>query len=89
MKYDLPPITEYVLRRDRRGRWSLIWQPISDFAGILSAIIGVATIAMLVSKQARTSKLIEETGAVFGAVLDAAVKPPEIAELDRREGNAS
>lgn len=42
---------------------------------VLTAIIGVAIIAVLVSKQANTSSVIKSAGAAFSQVLGAAVNP--------------
>ena len=42
---------------------------------VLTAIIGVAIIAVLVSKQANTSSVIGSAGKAFSQVLGAAVNP--------------
>lgn len=42
---------------------------------ILTAIIGVAIIAVLVSKSADTSNVVKSAGAAFSQVLGAAVNP--------------
>ena len=42
---------------------------------VLTAIIGVAIIAVLVSKQANTSSVISSAGSAFSQVLGAAVNP--------------
>jgi hypothetical protein len=42
---------------------------------VLTAIIGVAIIAVLVSKQADTSNVVKSAGAAFSQVLGAAVNP--------------
>lgn len=42
---------------------------------ILSAIIGVAIIAVLVSNQAQTSNVIKSAGSAFGGIIKAAESP--------------
>lgn len=42
---------------------------------VITAIIGVAIIAVLVSKQANTSGVLQSAGAAFSQVLGAAVNP--------------
>lgn len=42
---------------------------------VITAIIGVAIIAVLVSKQAETSAVIKSAGGAFSQVLAAAVNP--------------
>lgn len=42
---------------------------------VLTAIIGVAIISVLVSKQAQTSSVLSSAGAAFSQVLGAAVNP--------------
>lgn len=42
---------------------------------VITAVIGVAIIAVLVSKQANTSAVLKSAGAAFSQVLGAAVNP--------------
>ena len=50
-------------------------QLINSVASILTAIIGVAIIAVLVSKQANTSQVISSAGSAFGQDLGVAISP--------------
>lgn len=48
---------------------------ISEGVTILAAIVGLATIAVLVSKQANTSSVLTSGGTAFSSILKAAVSP--------------
>ena len=48
---------------------------ISGFVGILTAVVGLAIIAVLVSNQSQTSGVIGAAGTAFGGILKAAVAP--------------
>ena len=48
---------------------------ISGFVGILTAVVGLAIIAVLVSNQAQTSGVIGAAGTAFSGILKAAVAP--------------
>lgn len=50
-------------------------QLISSVVTVLSAIVGLAIIAVLVSKQANTSGVISAGGSAFASDLQAAVSP--------------
>ena len=47
----------------------------TGLVAILTAIIGVAIIAVLVSKQAQTASVLTAGGTAFGSILKAAVSP--------------
>jgi PRD1 phage membrane DNA delivery len=46
-----------------------------DLMTVATAIIGLAIIAVLVSKQADTGNVIDKAGSAFGSVIKAAVSP--------------
>lgn len=48
---------------------------ITGVVGILTAIIGVAIIAVLVSKQSDTSNVLSSAGKAFSSILGTAVSP--------------
>lgn len=48
---------------------------VSEFAGIIALIIGVAMLAVLVSRQANTAGVIDASGRTFTNILTAAVNP--------------
>ena len=45
------------------------------FTGILASIVGLAVLAVLVSKKAQTSSVIQAAGSGLSNVIAAAVKP--------------
>lgn len=47
----------------------------SEIAGLLALIIGVAILAVLVSRQANTSQVIQSSGQAFSNLILAAVSP--------------
>jgi PRD1 phage membrane DNA delivery len=47
----------------------------ADLMTIATAIIGLAIIAVIVSKQADTGNVITQAGSAFGSVIKAAVSP--------------
>lgn len=47
----------------------------SSIVSVLMAIIGVAIIAVLVSRQAQTSSVISAGGSAFSQILGAAISP--------------
>lgn len=48
---------------------------IDAIVSILAAVIGIAIVAVLVSKSANTSGVISSAGSAFEGILGAAVKP--------------
>lgn len=47
----------------------------SSIVSIIMAVIGVAIIAVLVSKQAQTSQVLQAGGSAFSGILGAALSP--------------
>lgn len=48
---------------------------VSAIAGILAAIVGLAIVAVIVSKNANTSSVISAGGTAFSGIISAAVSP--------------
>ena len=46
-----------------------------DLVAVLTAIIGLATLAVIVSKQANTSGVLTSGGTAFSSIIKAAVSP--------------
>lgn len=48
---------------------------VEEIASIATAIVGVAIVAVLVSKQSQTANAIKQAGTSFDSIISAAVKP--------------
>lgn len=64
-------------------------QTVQSLVAVLSAIIGLAIIAVLVSRNAQTSSVISSAGAAFANDLSAAVAPVTGASAQINTGGGS
>jgi hypothetical protein len=61
---------------------------ISGFVTVLTAIVGVAIIAVIVSKNAQTPQVLQAGGSAFAAALGAATSPVTGSSLGFTGGSA-
>ena len=50
-------------------------KPLDALIGVLTAVIGVAIVAVIVSKNAQTGSVIQAAGSAFGSILGVALSP--------------